>query len=252
MTVFGISMVRDEADIIWSTVTNMLGQVDQVIVADNGSTDGTRDILDSLDVTVIDDPEIGYYQSAKMTRLAQLAAEKGADWVVPFDADEWWYSPFGTITDHLESVDTMAVTAELYDHVATGADPDKPDPTERIGWRRRIPAALPKIACRTRPYLTIEQGNHGAIYDGCRPITATGLTVRHFPYRSPEQFVRKARNGAEAYAATDLPTNQGAHWRDYGALLEAHGPEALEDVFRTWFWVADPSLDESLIYDPAP
>ena len=88
MTVFGICMTRDEDDIIGPVIEKMLLQVDHIIVADNGSTDKTREILDSLPITVVDDPERGYFQSRKMTALAHLAAEKGATWIVPFDSDE--------------------------------------------------------------------------------------------------------------------------------------------------------------------
>lgn len=251
MTVAGIAMVRDEEDIIASTVAHMLGQVDVVIVADNRSVDGTREILDGLDVIVIDDPEVGYFQSEKMSRLAHFAREEfGADWVVPFDADEWWYSPHGRIADVLDGMSVWPiVTAELFDHVATGLDPAGVDPVMSMGWRRRTPGVLPKVACQTAPDLVIEQGNHGAHYDAPAP-TAPGLVVRHFPYRSPEQFTRKALNGAEAYAATDLPDDTGRHWREYGRLAEAGGPDVLHDVFRRWFWVAEPGDD--LIFDPAP
>lgn len=249
MTVAAVSMVRDEADIIESTVAHMLTQVDVVIVADNRSIDGTREILDSLDVVTLDDPEVAYHQSEKMTRLAHYAAgEFGADWVVPFDADEWWYSPEGRIGDVLEACQAWPVmTAELYDHVPTGIDPDGPDPTRTIRYRRRNPGALPKVACRTAPDLVIHQGNHGAGYSAPAP-QIPGLIVRHFPYRSAEQFARKAINGAEAYAATDLPDDIGRHWREYGAIAAANGVEALHDVFRRWFWVEQPG--EDLVYDP--
>jgi len=60
----------------------------------------------------------------------------------------------------------------------------------------------------------------------------------------------KAINGAEAYAATDLPDDIGRHWREYGRIAAENGEEALHDVFRRWFWVADPGDD--LIYDPVP
>lgn len=249
MTVVGVSMVKDEVDIIRSTVEHMLTQVDRVIVADNGSTDGTRDILAGLDVDVLDDPEVGYFQSRKMTALAQRAREEGADWVVPFDADEWWYSPFGRIGDVLEAIpdEWLVASAALYDHVATALDPAEADPVRRIQYRRPYPADLPKVAARTASDLVIEQGNHGAHYTA-RPAALAGqLVVRHFSYRSAEQFVSKARNGAAAYAATDLPDDSGAHWRGYGRILAEQGEEACGDVFRRWFWQPDA---RGLVHDP--
>lgn len=257
MTVFGIAMVRDEADIIEHTVTKMLAQVDEVIVADNLSTDGTRDILDSLPVIVVDDPEPGYLQSSKMTMLAQLAAEKGATWVVPFDADEVWYAPFHeSVADLCEELAPQWLTAETesFDHVATSMDnPAALNPLQRLGWRRRGPLPIGKVACRVREDLVINQGNHSATYDGGATVYRDRLVIRHFPYRSPEQMIRKVRNGAAAYAATDLPPEVGDHWRKYGALLESGGEEKFtQEVFRKWFYSADPRSDGSLIFDPAP
>ena len=251
MAVVGVARVKDECDIIGSTVAHMLTQVDAVIVEDNGSTDGTLDILAELDVEVLHDPTVGYYQSAAMSRLARhAAAAHGAGIVVPFDADEWWYSPFGRIGDVLADFPQASIfTASLYDHVATGYDPAEGDPVARIGWRRREATPLPKVACRPLAQVTIHQGNHGADYG---PTQDNLLVVRHFPYRSVEQFVSKVRNGAAAYAATDLPEDVGAHWRQYGALLDARGPDAIADVFRAWFWTAAPDQDPSLIFDPAP
>lgn len=250
--VAAIARVKDEADVIAATVSRMREQVDLVIVEDNNSTDGTLDILRDLDgVEVLQDPTVGYYQSQAMSRLASYAAiERSAEWVVPFDADEVWYSPFGSIRDVLlEHPEASIATAELYDHVATGHDPAGDDPTVRIGWRRRDAAELPKVAVRPRPRVTVHQGNHGADFGA----TIGGLlVVRHYPYRSAEQFVSKARNGAAAYAATDLPEDLGKHWRDYGALLESQGEEALAGVFRDYFWSANPAGDRTLLYDPCP
>lgn len=266
--IVAIAMVRDEADIISATVTNLACQVDEVIVADNGSTDGTRDILSNLardlPVTVIDDPDPAYMQSEKMTRLAHLAGERGAGWVIPFDADEVWYSTFEPIPLILSRIgpDMMVATAELYDHVASGSDSDAPDPTERIIHRRREALPLPKVACRWRPDLTIWQGNHGCDYAGVRPASVALLVVRHFPYRSVEQFVRKVRNGAAAYRATGdrLPADAGAHWRQWGEILDGQGEDAVAEIFRKWYWRRDPTrpLDVDgerlapLVRDPAP
>ena len=246
-------MMRDEADVVRHTVEWMQTQVDKVIVADNGSVDDTRSILEELGVTVVDDPEVGYYQSEKMSALAHRAFHEGASWVVPFDADELWLAREGRIADFLESLpDTvMLAQATLFDHVATGLDPDLPDPVERIKWRRPLPGPLHKVACRAHPQLWVHQGNHGAGYPNMPhpPAALDALVIHHFPYRSVEQFESKVRNGAQAYSVTRLGQDIGAHWRQYGRILEEQGPEALAEVFREWFWAADPQA-AGLIYDP--
>jgi len=249
-------MVRDEEDVIEDTVRHMAGQVDRLVIADNLSSDNTRPILDrlatELPLTVLDDPVVAYLQSSKMTALAETAANAGATWVVPFDADELWSAPGMRIADFLRLVPGRfdLVNADLYDHVATAADdPTIVTPMRRLQWRRATPVPLPKVACRVRQGLVIHQGNHGASYDHEARTFTDRLTVHHFPYRTREQFARKARTGARAYAATDLPESAGAHWRQYGAIAEGMGDEACSQIFDEWFWSADPVAD-GLVHDP--
>lgn len=253
MATFAVSMVKDEADVIAGTLLHMADEVDRLIVADNGSTDGTREILaelgDSLPLVVVDDPDPAYYQSEKMTRLASMAADAGATWVVPFDADELWLGE-DRLSVVLAATDADIVTATLFNHFPTAVDPAGEDPFVTIQWRHRDPAPLPKVAFRWRDGAIIHQGNHGVTMPregGTRP----GLAVRHFPYRTVDQFIHKARNGAAAYARTDLPADIGAHWRGYGTILERHGAEGLAEVFRTHFWHLSPA-DAGLVLDPAP
>lgn len=252
LMVCGISVVRDEADIIKETLTNMVAQVDALIVADNGSVDGTRDILSQFEgpnFTVLDDTDPAHYQSRKMSALAAQAAERGATWVVPFDADEIWRSKEGRVGDVLAKCQGIHAPAALFNHVATAEDPDT-SPVARMGWRTQEPLGLPKIACRPVLPVTIHEGNHGASYpDG---VDRDLLEVRHFPYRSAEQFLRKVRNGAAALAATTLPADVGTHWRQYGELLENAGPEAVEDWFREHFFTNDPAQAGDLVFDPCP
>jgi hypothetical protein len=111
------------------------------------------------------------------------------------------------------------------------------------------------VAFRWHPDAVIHQGNHDVTLPEYEFARSGGefvaMQVRHFPYRSPEQMVRKARNGAAAYAATDLPAEQGAHWRSYGDLIDRYGEEALHDVYRQHFWFLSP-VDAGLVCDPAP
>ena len=91
MSTIAVTMVKNEQDIVGPIIEHMVGQVDHVIVADNMSTDDTRAILNDFgdSITVIDDLDPAYEQSKKMSALAQQALLLGAEWVVPFDADEY-------------------------------------------------------------------------------------------------------------------------------------------------------------------
>lgn len=247
-------MVRNEADIIAGTLRHMADEVDHMIVADNLSTDGTREILDqlakTLPLTVVDDREPGYYQAAKMTSLARRASRMGADWIIPFDADEIWYARDGRIRDVLAECSGTVMRVPLFNHYETSIDPRDDDPFRRMVWRKREPGALPKVAFRFDDQIAIHQGNHGV--DHPDPVIADSLfEIRHFSYRSENQFVSKALTGAAAYAATDLPPEMGAHWRAYGQIHERFGPDALAQVYRDHFYYRSPT-DSDMIQDPAP
>lgn len=276
MTVVAVMMVRDEADVVGTVVRHLLEHVDAVVVADNLSTDETPEVLDELRrehaalgcVEVVADRDPAYTQSAKMTDLAHRArALYGATWIVPVDADEVWYSPFAErMADVLDEVPDRwhVVPATLFDHVATGDDDaHELDPVRRLRWRRPTPAPLPKVAARYRPDLVIEQGNHGAHYAEFEPARFDPvLVVRHFPYRSAEQFLRKVRNGAAAYrAAGDRQSpDHGTHWRQWGELLDSQGPEAVVEIFHRWYYRERPDVpvriegeqQPALLFDPAP
>lgn len=268
--VAGVSMVKDEADVIGTVIPHMLTQVDYLIVADNMSTDGTDEILNRMAANsggrliVVTDGEQAYYQSKKMTALAHEAHDIfGAEWIVPFDADEIWYSSFAPrLADRLSLLGEQwqVVQADLYDHVPTSVDNmGETNVMRRLTWRTSAPLELPKVAARWREDLVIDYGNHRAFYDesGCT-VSHDRFVVRHFPYRSAPQFLSKIRNGGAAYkAAPDLEA-YGGHWKSYAQILEAQGEDAvLDNVFYRWFYDQDPANSgkqgrRPLLEDPAP
>jgi len=241
-----VTMVRDEADVIEHTIRHLLAHgVDRILIADNLSTDDTPAILASLageyprEVMLTTDTEPGYYQDRKMTNLTRRAGAWGADWVLPFDADEVWYpSGGGTLAEFFETCESDIVTGYGWDHIAT--HDDKPgDPFRSIVHRRDNPQSLPKVAFRAHPDASLHMGNHDVNRPGTR---GPGLAYRHFQYRSLGQYVRKVRNGKEAYEASNMHWNYGTHWRIDGALSD-------DEIGGKWEAMC---CEFDLVADPAP
>jgi hypothetical protein len=266
MTVWAVGVVRDEEDIIEATVTRMLRQVDHVLVADNRSVDGTAEILRSLDrVTVLTDPDLDFHvdhqQARRTTALASLAAQRGADWVVPFDADEVWVArDGGRIGDVLDALcDSFLVAqADVVNHVVTDRDPPGADAPARMVYRRPEFHVSPKVACRTRPGLWIAKGNHRVTYSGVAlPPRVDGLLrVHHFPVRSADQFVRKIRYRNDGLQRSSAPPSAIFPFLEPGKedslrALEEEGEDALVARFDQEHRFADPAA-AGLVLDPCP
>lgn len=258
--VWAVGMMRDEEDVAYDVVSHLAAEgVDGIIVADNRSTDATRAMLDKAaadapcPVLVLDDPEVGYFQSRKMTNLAGCAANRGAGWIVPFDADEIWYAHSDRLADALRGLEPEVTTVEarLFNHFATALDTDDPSPFRSMTYRQDHPGPLAKVAFRWQYGAVIGQGNHSVTLPTEGRHVTGDVELRHFPYRSVEHFRQKATNGLEAYRATDLPVSEGAHWRQYGEILERLGPDALDEVFREWFWFLAP-CNAGMVHDAAP
>lgn len=219
MTVVGIAMMRNEADVAAPVVRHMLAEVDRIIVADNNSTDGTWGLLEGIAdprLTIVDEPRVAFYQPDTMMRLVAMAPE--ADWIVPFDADEWWYATDGRrIADALSWGNGTVVTVPSWEMVPQPSDDSaEPDPFKRIVWRRQE-ANTQKVAFRPGPGRTLGMGNHWLV-DSMQTTAGRPLGIRHYPYRTLEQTRRKVQDGKAALEATDYIPGIGQHWRRLGAL----------------------------------
>lgn len=226
-SVWAVTMVRDELDVIPSVLDHLLEQgVDGIIVADNMSQDGTWEYLKSRAdreprLHVGRDTMFAYKQALKMTRLAELATRAGADWIVPFDADEYWFAPEGELASWLRQRDADVVEADWYDMVLSSG---LPITSESAFLMDSTPSELRKVAFRSLPAATLGIGNHTVRRLGDRSVER--LKVAHARWRSFEQISRKVRQGAAAMAATGR-TDYGTHWSQAAALED-------DEIERMW------------------
>lgn len=208
MRIDAVATTMNEADIIRDTVEHLIDNgVTHVWLAD-ASTDDTRAQVDGLPVTILDDPEDYHYQPMWITRLANLAGEAGADWIIPFDADEFWCSRIGgTVHDALASAPDGVgiVRARMLHHL------------DRI-WREPEPKPLTKAAFRYAPTVEVALGNHDVFGVPGEHMLGV-LEIREIQYRGVEQFIRKVR---ERCATIDpaLPWTEGTHHRVLGELTD--------------------------------
>ncbi len=239
MRLAAVSMFRNEADTCVPVIEHLLSEgVDHVTVADNLSVDGTRELLDSLaakhwgKITIIDDLVEGYVQSQKMSALAKRAYDEGADFILPFDADEVFSAadPSLTIREALADCNAEIVQVYGYDYIARRDDDEaEPNPFRRIRWRREHPQSLPKVAFRSSPRALLHPGNHRVERDG-RQVDGV-LRLSHFQYRSLEHMTQKVRQGKAALEAAGLHRHHGTHWRRLGGMSD-------EDLAAEWGWAS--------------
>jgi len=100
-------LVRDEVSLIEDNLKFHLAQgVDKIIVTDNNSIDGTKEILDKYSrlgvVEIIHEPSNDYDQARWVDRMIRVAIEKyDADWIINADADEFFLSKTRNLKDAL-------------------------------------------------------------------------------------------------------------------------------------------------------
>lgn len=209
-----ICMVKNEADIIEASIRHNLHYVDLVAVIDNGSTDGTRGILEALrseglPILIFDDPIFGHFQSEKVTEVyRRVVTIYEPELVYLLDADEFIRaSGRADLEVAIRQSGSGGVALLPWEtHIPDSqSTPEQvlQDPLRAAHWRRirEEPLYYKAVICRRREddfQIVIEQGNHSVhLRDGRRLSAAVvpNASLVHLPVRSVDQISAKAING---------------------------------------------------------
>ena len=239
--VYGISLMRDEKDILEYQLKNCLqNKLDGLIISDIMSQDGSRDILEKwkpvfasegVDYIVIDEKQFGYFQAIKFNGMAQLAHERVSTlhkserrlMINAFDCDEFWICPVRPLGDFLRENPVDFWWTTMRTMICTSKDDIKEtNPTKRIRYRMksqdpRNEISPVKVIYTWGPQVWLELGAHRTRMadmdtmreDGGRrgkvnhhiAAKESEIVFRHYAVRSVEQYISKVRNNAAAMQA---------------------------------------------------
>ena len=233
-------VVKNEADIIASSLTDACRWSDKIIVIDNGSTDGTWETICSLAKTY---PQIvpwlryeGPFHiglRAKAFKAFRHEMTRHDWWNVRLDADEFYP---GDVRAFLSEVPSCysTVKKESTDYVLTDEMEQCALPQKRKERRFMRHSTLLCWLERWRyphPW--------GCVWDHCIP-------VNHYQYRSPEQMEKRfaIRQQAKAEGCGSFHHEQGQSWRDYLVTKEQLHLMEMKANIREVFAQADQVLQQ--------
>lgn len=195
------SMVKNEEDIIEQFVRHNSKHIDVMYIADNMSTDGTRDILNALreeglPIVIWDDNDPRHIQSEKTTAAYhKISSVESFHYFIAIDADEFIQLSVGC---HIPEGKGNAFHLKRYCHVIDSTASTHDLYTMRQRLRKQ---QTPKILIVHDPKhfseYTIADGNHFVEKAG-RRVEHNELSkalIAHYPYRTIDQYVRKVVMG---------------------------------------------------------
>jgi glycosyltransferase involved in cell wall biosynthesis len=224
-----VMTTKNEQDIVGACVAHLFAEgIDRLYVAD-ASDDATPEILRSFENVVVR-PDRGRYtdQAGWTNRLIEEAADDGADWIVPLDADEFPTVPTGgTVAHALWESAGPALIVDVYDH--------------RDRDHRYLDLRHQKVYFRYERGATVGVGSHRVNLPSGGVPQAGPVVIHEWCYRSFGHFCAKARQ-----RIADLsPEYREMGWGGHHARLEGWSDQMMLDEW-------DRLTGRGVVYDPLP
>lgn len=240
-------LVRDVSDLIEENIKFHSDRgVDCFVVTDNGSIDGTREILNKLksdfEIIVLDENKHTFDQDIWVTRMAEIARQKmRADWIILSDADEFWCPTNGatlkqSIPNNVNVVsckrfnmmpNSLSVRRDDYQFFQNIYKVSKPYPTHRalsnIENQLDYPLYLrfmpTKVMCNLQDLNKVNLGNHSVDHNSLEAKTSDTVTIYHYPLRTFHSFAQNIKNFGQCFDNKRFKDITFWHLRRLHALL---------------------------------
>jgi Glycosyl transferase family 2 len=204
-------VVRDEVDILDTHLAFHLNAgVDFFIATDHRSNDGTTEILERYRregyLRLFREDRTFIRQGEWQTRMSRIAAtEYQADWVIPSDADEFWWPNAASLKDALGAVSGRYGSVTVLFHNLIPTRDDHGWFPERLTLRLTMESPINDPASAFRPVVKVVHRGHpralfpkGGAHDvfGLPQPRFRGpspLEILHAPFRSRAQCAAKYR-----------------------------------------------------------
>lgn len=206
--VLAIMVVRDEADIVEETLTAAASWADRIFVLDNGSEDGTFDILRAVaarhpDRIAVDRDARLFTDGIRATVYAAHRHEaRPGDWWCRLDADEFVVGDPREVLARVPAAFNRVVGSQFKfyltrdDASAYAADPKawlQRPVRDRVRWYRNDWAEI-RFARHRRLMRWVDTGWPS----GTPRVFPERVPFRHYQYRSPAQIERRLRVRAQS------------------------------------------------------
>lgn len=263
-----ITMVKNEIDIVEPFIRYHSELGYRMLILDNGSTDGTPEVIRRMVTTgfavdLIFDDTPAFTQAEIMTDLLYAAIDRyDPDLVIPLDTDEFVRTHSGrSVADVMIEVSLARVTqVEWLTYVPTDSDDETElNPILRMRNRRAVQhnydakVIIPALLALQRR-LRLSQGSHQVFADGEGATLEfephPDLCLAHYPVRSADQVRSKYLVGWLANLAR--PTQVLFDWYPFFNRMKDErpltGPELTQ--MALYYNVADKQQPISLVEDP--
>ena len=252
--IIGLSMVKNEEDIIEQFVRHNLFFIDYLCLLENGSVDNTKKILlqlqeEGIPIVIFDDPIPGYFQADKMTKLLKAVSSTFfPDFIIPLDADEFIKcrskDEFIEALEDIPPLGIGLVKWQTYINKPHFLDKIHKDSLFNMKFRRKNenPQYYKAILRLDKQYsasIRFTQGNHNAYLKVSKnklpSVKIENILLSHFPVRSVKQITEKAITGWMAYLLKNPNAkNEGSgyQWFNLFQKIKTPGGISRRDLFE--------------------